>query len=167
MDRAKWWNTKELLGNLGELAVSRGFPKSHVFARSRAAFAVAAARSDEVFNPPESYTLWRLPVEIEDQLEDSWARWLEYPDPWKKFLADVDQCSGEGILPALTKLELVSQLTIARTNKLRRAADLRSVPVKIDGESVHQLIEILAAAHSCSEQGRLAVPFIRETEFPK
>ncbi len=46
---------------------------------ARAAFAVASSRSEEVFNPPDSYTLWRLPVEIEDQLEDAWAGWLESP----------------------------------------------------------------------------------------
>ena len=86
MDRSKWWNTQGLLSRVGELALSRGFPRSHVFARSRAVFAVASSRSEEVFNPPESYTLWRLPVEIEDQLEDAWAGWLENPDEWQELL---------------------------------------------------------------------------------
>lgn len=33
MDRLRWWNTKGMLGNLGKMAISRGFPKTHVFAR--------------------------------------------------------------------------------------------------------------------------------------
>lgn len=90
MDRQKWWNTKGMLGDLGELAISRGFPKTHVFACCRAAFAVAAARTEEVFDPPESFTLWRLPVEIEDRIEDAWATWLENPEPWKAFLENVE-----------------------------------------------------------------------------
>ena len=51
-----------------------------MFARAQAAFAVASARSKEVFDPPDSYTLWRLPVEIEDQVKDAWTGWLEQAD---------------------------------------------------------------------------------------
>ncbi|MFV1969310.1 MAG: BrxE family protein, partial [Pirellulaceae bacterium] len=86
MDRAKWWNTKGMLANLGELAVSRGFAKTHLFARSRAVFAVAGHRCDEVFNAPGAFTLWKLPPDVEDQLEDAWSQWLEEPEPWSTFL---------------------------------------------------------------------------------
>lgn len=74
MDRLRWWNTKGTLGNLGKMAISRGFPKN---------------------------------------------------------------------------------------------ARLRSVPIKLNGETAQDAIELLAAAHSCSESGKLAVPFIREEDFPK
>lgn len=167
MDRSKWWNTKGLLSKLGELAVSRGLPKTHVFARSRAAFAVASSRSEEVFNPPDSYTLWHLPAEIEDQLEDAWAGWLEKPEQWQQLLEQIDQESGKGLLPMLTKLELVSESTAERVGRLRRADDLRSVPVKANGESAGELVEILAAAHNSSEPGKLAVPFVRQEDFPE
>lgn len=167
MDRFKWWNTKGMLGSLGEMAISRGFPKTHVFARSRAVFAVALCRSEEVFNPPESYTLWRLPVEIEDQLEDAWATWLESPDEWKEFLAEVDREADNDLLLVLAKLGLVSEGCAERAGRLRRADDLRSVPIKLNGETAQEAIELLAAAHSCSEAGKLAVPFIREEDFPK
>ena len=167
MDRSKWWNTKGLLSRLGELAVSRGLPKTHVFARSRAAFAVASSRSEEVFNPPDSYTLWHLPAEIEDQLEDAWAGWLEKPEQWQQLLEKIDQESIKGLLPMLTTLELVSQLTAERVGRLRRADDLRSVPVKANGESAGELVEILAAAHNSSEPGKLAVPFVRQEDFPE
>ena len=167
MDRSKWWNTKGLLSRVGELAISRGFPKSHVFARSRAAFAVAASRSEEVFNPPDSYTLWRLPVEIEDQLEDAWAGWLESPDEWKELLERIDAEGSNELVSVLTNLELVSEQSGSRAKGLRRAADLKSVPIKINGETVIEAIELLAAAHNCSEPGKLAVPFIRQEDFPR
>lgn len=167
MDRAKWWNTKGLLSRVGELAISRGFPKSHVFARCRAAFAVASSRSDEVFNPPDSYTLWRLPVEIEDQLEDAWAGWLESPDEWKDLLERIDAAAGNDLVSVLTSLELASEQSADRAKGLRRADDLKSVPIKLNGETVIQAIELLAAAHNCSEPGKLAVPFIRQEDFPR
>ena len=167
MDRSKWWNTKGLLSRVGELALSRGFPKSHVFARSRAAFAVASSRSEEVFNPPDSYTLWRLPVEIEDQLEDAWAGWLESPDEWKDLLERIDAAGGNDLASMLTSLELVSEQSANRAKGLRRADDLKSVPIKLNGEAVIQAIELLAAAHNCSEPGKLAVPFIRQEDFPR
>lgn len=167
MDRSKWWNTKGLLSRVGELAISRGFPKSHVFARCRAAFAVASSRSDEVFNPPDSYTLWRLPVEIEDQLEDAWAGWLESPDEWKDLLGRIDAVGGNDLVSVLTSLELVSEKSANRAEGLRRADDLKSVPIKLSDDTVNEAIEILAAAHNCSELGKLAVPFIRQEDFPQ
>ncbi|MCA9173119.1 MAG: BrxE family protein [Planctomycetales bacterium] len=166
MDRSKWWNTKGLLSRVGELAISRGFPKSHVFARARAAFAVASSRSEEVFNPPDSYTLWRLPVEIEDQIEDAWSGWLESPDEWKDLLERIDAAGSNDLVAVLTTLELVSERTVNRTKGLRRADDLKSVPLKMNGESVIEAIEVLAVAHGSSEPGKLAVPFIREEDFP-
>jgi hypothetical protein len=166
MDRSKWWNTKGLLGHVGELAISRGLPKTHIFARARAAFAVASARSDEVFNPPDSYTLWRLPVEIEDRIEDAWSTWLENPEPWRVFLDAVDSESQHGVLQTLTKLGLLSDHIVDRIARLRRADDLRSVPIKPAGESTDDLVATLAAAHHSSEPGKLAVPFVRQEDYP-
>ena len=44
---------------------------------------------------------------------------------------------------------------------------MRSVPVKANGESAEELVEILAAAHNSSEPGKLAVPFVRQEDFPE
>lgn len=167
MDRSKWWNTKGILSRVGELAISRGFPKSHVFARARAAFAVASARSEEVFNPPDSFTLWRLPVEIEDQLEDAWAGWLESPDEWKDLLDRIDAAGANDLVSALISLELVSEQSANRAKGMRRADDLKSVPIKLSDETAIEAIELLAVGHGNSEPGKLAVPFIREEDFPK
>ncbi len=112
MDRAKWWNTKGMLASLGEMAISRGFPRTHLFARARAVFAVAAHRCDEVFDPPGAITLWKLPAEIEDQIDDAWAHWVEDPEPWKAFLQQVNEQMHEDLLETLQSLELVSNQVV-------------------------------------------------------
>ena len=167
MDRSKWWNTQGLLSSVGELAISRGFPKTHVFARARAAFAVAASRSEEVFNPPDSYTLWRLPVEIEDQIEDAWSGWLESPEEWQNLLRKINEAASSELKSILASLELLSDETTSLAKGLRRADDLKSVPLRIEGQTVIEAIELLAIAHASSEPGKLAVPFIREADFPR
>ncbi len=135
MDRNKWWNTKGLLSSIGEMAISRGLPKTHVFARCRSAFAVASARSDEVFNPPNSFTLWRLPVEIEDKIEDEWATWIGNPEPWDKFIKEVDGQSKGAVADVIAQLGLASEVTLESLPTFKRASDFRSVPIKA-GESV-------------------------------
>ena len=71
MDIARWWNTKGMLGKLGEMAIKRGFPRSHFFAQARVVFAVAADRCRQVFDPPDGITLWKLPAEFEDKFDSS------------------------------------------------------------------------------------------------
>ncbi len=166
MDRQRWWNTKGMLANVGKLALSRGFPKTQVFARARAVFAVARARSEEIFNPPDSYTLWHLPPEIEDQFEDAWAGWLESPAEWEEYLDQVEAQDDGIVLGALDELGLASEAVIERANRLRRADDLRSVPIKLNGESAEDAISLLAAAHCFCEKAKLSVPYVRQEEFP-
>jgi hypothetical protein len=66
MDLARWWNTRGQLGRLGAAALRRGFPRTHYFAQARSVFAVAAHRCQEVFDPPDCVTLWRLAEATED-----------------------------------------------------------------------------------------------------
>src|ERR1700680_5182790 len=76
MDLAKWWNTKSQLGRFGTTAVRRGFPRTHYFAQARSVFAVAGFRCREVFDPPQSVTLWQLSEAVEEEFEAHWERWL-------------------------------------------------------------------------------------------
>lgn len=39
MDSARWWNTGGLLGPKGALLMSRGFPRTHIFAQAGVAAA--------------------------------------------------------------------------------------------------------------------------------
>lgn len=168
MDRFKWWNTNGMLGQIGELVASRGFPKTQSFARARVVFAVASNRSDEIFNPPDSYTLWRLPSEIEERVDERWADSLDTPEPWMDLLSRIDSemVDGRELLDALSNLKLISQETSEYVKRLRRSDDNRSVHIKQPGKTAGNAIEILAAAFNCGEQGKLAVPFIRHGDFP-
>ena len=85
MDLAKWWNTRGQLSRLGTAAVRRGFPRTHYFAQARSVFAVAAHRYREVFDPPESVTLWQLPETIEGEFEATWEHWLDRESDWQPF----------------------------------------------------------------------------------
>ena len=122
MDRAKWWNTKGVLSDLGEMALSRGFPKSHLFARARIVFAVAANRCREVFDPPKCITLWKLPPTIEDQLGAMWSEWLDAPAQWVDFLARVNEQKAPGLLEALSGLELIDDRTVEEAKRLKALA---------------------------------------------
>ncbi len=161
MDRAKWWNTKGMLANVGELAVSRGFTKTHLFARARAVFAVAAHRCDEVFDAPNAYTLWKLPADLEDQFEDAWSHWLEKPEPWAEFLQTLNEQTGEDLLEILQTLELLPDPVTEQTKKLRRADDSRSVPLPKGAKIDEASITLLAAAFSRGEPGKLAVLYLQ------
>src|SRR5205807_9451484 len=85
MDLAKWWNTRGQLGRLGAAAVRRGFPRTHRFAQARSVFAVAAHRCNEIFDPPDSVTLWRLAETIEEEFEAKWEHWLDGANEWQPF----------------------------------------------------------------------------------
>src|SRR5450759_3328607 len=85
MDLAKWWNTRGQLGRLGTAAISRGLPRTHYFAQARSVFAVAAHRCYEIFDPPDSVTLWRLPETIEEEFEAKWEHWLDQASKWQPF----------------------------------------------------------------------------------
>src|SRR3954453_10781869 len=83
MDLAKWWNPRGQLGRLGAAALRRGFPRTHYFAQARSVFAVAAQRCQEVFDPPDGVTLWRLPAATEDGFDAQWERWLDRANEWQ------------------------------------------------------------------------------------
>lgn len=160
MDRAKWWNTKGMLANLGEMAISRGFAKTHLFARARAVFAVASHRCDEIFNPPEACTLWKLPPPIEEKLQDAWAKWLEQPAPWEEFLQQLHQQPGNDLLQILRALDLITESTAEQVKRLRRADDARSVPLATAPFCDEATASLLAAAFARGETGKLAVPWV-------
>jgi hypothetical protein len=164
MDRAKWWNTKGLLGGLGEMALSRGFPKSHPLARARAVFSVAAARCREVFDPPQGITLWNLPPEVEDQFQNAWAEWLDDLEPWADFIDRVDAHQHSDLLEALVALAVLDVKIVEQAKKLKRAPDGRSVVLPGDGEFSDETIALLAAGFHRSEPAKLAVPYVRTGE---
>ena len=112
MDLAKWWNTRGQLGRLGTAAIRRGFPRTHYFAQARSVFAVAAHRCREVFDPPDSVTLWRLPETIEEEFEAKWEHWLDQADEWKPFFQRLESLQENDLKIALHAFDAVTDRRI-------------------------------------------------------
>lgn len=160
LDRLKWWNTKGQLGSLGSAALRRGFPRTHWFAQARSVFAVAEHRCREVFDAPESVTLWRLTEDVEQQFDARWEHWLDHAADWEPFFELVAKSSA-GVAQLLGDLDLVSDGDIESLTKLRRSADGRAVQVAgfFDGRRSDACL--LALAFDRGESGALAVPYQR------
>src|ERR1019366_5227105 len=108
MDLARWWNTRGLLGRIGAAAIRRGFPRTHYFAQARSVFAVAAYRCQEIFDPPNSVTLWRLPETIEEEFEARWEHWLDHANEWNPFCQRLESLQENDLKIALHTFDAVT-----------------------------------------------------------
>lgn len=166
MDAARWWNTGDashrtaLLGHAGSVLMSRGFPRTHHFARARLVFEVARTRCAEVFDPPGCVTIWNLPPTIEDQFDARWARWLEDRNTWGDFFASIEAPPSD-LVEVMRSLGLLSDADFGVVSKLRRSAEGRAVPIPDAPATTDQLATLLAAGFSRGETGKLAVPYAR------
>lgn len=164
MDLAKWWNTRGQLGRLGAAAVRRGFPRTHRFAQARGVFAVAAHRCDEVFNPPKSVTLWRLPEAIEEEFDARWEHWLDNASAWVPFFEKLEALAGPDLAAILRSLDLVTERDVEAHSKLRRSAEGRAVPLPGTFADRDDDIALLALGFARGEPGALAVPYARRAD---
>jgi hypothetical protein len=163
MDVAKWWNTKGQLGPLGAAALRRGFPRTHRFAQARSVFAVAAHRCSEVFDPPKSVTLWRLPEQLEEEFHARWEHWLDHASDWNPFFESLEKVAGADLAEALGTRDLVNDGDVAAFSRLKRSAEGRAVPLPGIFEGSNQDIKLLALAFGRGEVGSLAVPYVRRS----
>lgn len=167
MDVAGWWNTRGVLGRHGDLALGRGFPVTHFFAQAAIVFAVARARCNELFNPPQCVTLWNLPAELEDRFDEAWQHWLDDLDSWKSFFTEVAAINGGSELQSHTLLEVLARLglitpdVVRITRGLQRTAEGRAVPLPGLARPDEETLATLAAAFACGQVGALAVPYAR------
>lgn len=161
MDNARWWNTKGQLSRLGVMAVRRGFPRTFPFAQARSVFAVAGQRCAEVFDPPASATLWKLPAETEDVFEQRWHQWFEDCASWGPFFEKIAALKGENLVDALQSLGLVSDADLATYANLRRSAQGSAVALPNRYEPTDALITQLALGFARGEPGNPAVPYAR------
>jgi hypothetical protein len=161
MDLAKWWNSRGQLGRLGTAAVRRGFPRTHYFAQARSVFAVAAHRCREVFNPPESVTLWQLPETVEEEFESRWERWLDQADEWRPFFQELENLKQNDLKITLQSFNLVTSEEAEFFSRLRRSAEGRGVPLPAPFTGADQDVALLALGFARSEPGALAVPYAR------
>ena len=163
MDVAKWWNTKGQLGRMGSMALRRGFPRTHSFAQARSVFAVAAHRCNEVFEPPESVTLWRLPERLEEEFDAKWEHWLDNAADWIPFFQKIENVQGSlDLAVVLRTLEIVDDSDIERFTKLRRSAEGRAVPLPGVFSETDDDLALLTLGFAKGEPGSLAVPYARK-----
>lgn len=161
MDRAGWWNTRGQLGPLGAVALKRGLPRTHYFAQARSVFAVAAHRCSEVFDPPGSVTLWRLPADVEEAFDAQWEHWLDHADDWKPFFEQIAGLEGTDVIGPLTAFGLVTDADLARYEGLRTSAEGRAAPLPAPYASTDEDRAVLALGFGRGRKGGLAVPYAR------
>lgn len=159
MDSARWWNTQGVLGSRGQTVMKRGFPRTHRFTQARVVFAVARARCDEIFSPPNSVTLWNLPPQIEDELEDRWQHWLDDASSWEPFFETISDPPQSDLLDYLAVLGLVMPDQITGARALKRSHEGRAVALGTTGDLDDDLVVMLAAGFARGETGQLTVPY--------
>lgn len=164
MDVAKWWNTKGQLGPLGAVALRRGFPRTHRFAQARSVFAVAAHRCSEVFEPPRSVTLWRLPELIEEEFEARWEHWLDDASGWNSFFESLEGIESLDLVETLASRDLVNDGDVGAFSRLKRSAEGRAVPLAGTFAGSNQDIKALALGFGRGDIGALAVPYMRRSD---
>lgn len=160
MDLARWWNSKGMLGHHGAVVLERGFPTTHYFAQARVVFAVARSRTQEIFNPPRSMTLWNLPADVEDAFEERWQTWLDEGDGWTPLFECLAAMKGSDLLEEMTGLDLLPSALREAAAKLRRSAEGRSVPIP-GTHTADEVVTLLAAGFARGEPGNPAIPYAR------
>jgi len=164
MDLAQWWNTRGQLSRLGAAAVRRGLPRTHWFAQARSVFAVAAHRCDEVFNPPGSVTLWRLPEDLEERFDARWEHWLDDAREWDDFFERVAAIVTPDLAGALGALELLDGERVAAAESLPLAPGARSLELPTVFSGTRADVDLLALGFSRGSRGSLVVPYARLAE---
>ena len=161
MDRAGWWNTKGQLGPLGALAVARGLPRSHNFAQARSVFAVAAHRCAEIFDLPNSWTLWRLPRDTEEAFDARWEHWVDNAQDWAATFETIAKLEGNDLRAALQTMNLVQDADLAALSALRTSAEGRAVALAMPFAGTARDVTLLAIGFALGRPGALAVPYAR------
>lgn len=162
MDLAKWWNTRGQLGQLGRAALRRGFPRTHYFAQARSVFAVAAHRCREVFDPPESVTLWRLPHTVEQDFESHWERWLDQATDWESFFQELETLEAKDLKKGFQSFGLLTDESLQAFSRLKLAAEGRAVPLLEPFMCTNQDVAMLALGFARGTAGILSVPYARK-----
>lgn len=163
-DNTGWWGTKDILGKYGSLALSRGFPRTHLFVQARIAFAAAAHRCNEIFNPPGCMTLWNMPASIEDRFEERWQHWLDRIDEWRPFFKRIEDFNGQDLLMFLMGEKLLTTTLLEQAEKLRRSLEGKTVPIPGVYAPSNEVVTLLAAGFAKGELGKPAIPYARVEE---
>jgi hypothetical protein len=161
MDRAGWWNTRGQLGPYGAAALKRGLPRTHHFAQARSVFAVAAHRCLEVFDPPGSVTLWRLPMDIEEAFDAQWEQWMDDAAERVPLFEQIAGLEGTDVVAPLRTLGLATDADLARAEDLRTSAEGRAVQLPSPWSGADADVTLMALGFGRGKPGQLAVPYAR------
>jgi hypothetical protein len=164
-DLARWWNSRGQLGAMGSSVLRRGFPRTHHFAQARSVFAVAARRCADLYSPPGSVTLWRLPADIEDDFNQAWPIWIDRANDWSSFFSELERC-GADLAHELERLGLVTGPDLERIGYLKRSAEQRAVAIPGQFTGTRDDLTMLALGFAKGEPGNPAVPFQSWTSSP-
>lgn len=161
MDRARWWNTEGVLGHTGSFALQRGLPRTHHFAQARIAFAVAGARCQELYDPSDAVTLWRLPADLEDQFGRSWPGWLARQEDWTEVFESAATAQGGDLRGELLAAGLISEDAAKDTRGVEPIAEGRAIRLPDVKALDDDVIAQLAASFANGEPGRPLVPHVK------
>lgn len=164
LDVARWWNSNGQLGRLGAVVLRRGFSRTYRFAQARSVFAIAAQRCDEVFNPPDCVTLWKLPDAVEEEFDARWESWLDQASEWNAFFDRIETLGSRDLVELLRIFELVSDVELDAYGRLRRSAEGRAVPLPAAFSGTDADIALLALGFGRGELGALAVPYAKRPD---
>ena len=148
-----------MLGRHGELAVQRGLPRTHRFARARVVFTVARLRCAELFDPPGCATLWKLPADVEDEFEEHWHSWLAASDEWSPLFDELAASKEADLLAELASAKLVSSEEMEAVRAMRRSAEGRAVQLHDADRLSDEVVTLLAGGFAKGEPGAPAIPY--------
>lgn len=158
---AKWWNTKGQLGRFGSMALSRGFPRTHQFARARSVFAVASSHCHEVFHLPDCVTLWSLPDHIEEEFDLRWEKWLDNSNGWKEIFAKIESMPPGDLISCMKTFGLIEERDVAMVTRLQHSADSNTLPLPGSFLEKDEDVTMLALAFSKGSEGSLVIPYAK------
>ena len=115
----------------------------------------------EIFDPPDSVTLWRLPEAIEEEFEAKWEHWLDRANEWQPFFHRLENLQENDLKIALRTFDAVTDHELEMSSRLRRSAEGRAVPLSEPFSGTDQDIALLALGFARGETGSLAVPYAR------
>jgi hypothetical protein len=124
-------------------------------------FAVAAHRCCEVFDPPHSATLWRLPEAIEEEFEARWESWVDSAGEWAPFFERLQALPAGDLTSVLRTFDVVTDNDLQAYGRLRRSAEGRAVPLSGIFAGTDEDVTLLALGFGRAEPGALAVPYAR------
>ena len=140
---------------------AEAFPRTHHFAQARSVCVVAAQRCREIFDSPNSATLWQLPETIEEEFEAKWEHWLDQAIEWRPFFHRLENLQGNDLKSTLQAFQVVTEQELDLFSRLRRSAEGRAVPLPEAFSGTDEDIALLALGFTRGEIGALAVPYAK------